>query len=107
MELKLILKDSTAIDLADAGYNNGHYVVNCANDAAFRTLCEKLTEENLSEIQVTEDGEILQAYRNSKLKGTQTINNDDGTVTGHFYLNEGERVRDEYADAGRILLGKE
>lgn len=108
MDLKLTLKDGTEIDLVDAGYNQ-HYVVECKDGKAFQKIWNKLTDENLSEIQITGDGDIAHTYTGSKLKGTQTVENPDGTVTGHFYLDGGAYVQpsDEYSEAGRILLGEE
>ena len=106
MELKLILKDGTQIDLMDAGYTR-HYVVKCADEAGFQEIWNKLTKENLSEIQITENGNTVHTITGSTLQGTQTVTNPDGTITGHFYLDGGEYVRDDYSEAGKILLGEE
>lgn len=108
MQLKLILKDGTEVDIVEAGYTQ-HYVVTCADEAAFKGIWEKMTEDNLSEIQITEDGSTVHTITGSSLSGTQTVNNPDGTVTGHFYLTGGEYVQatDDYSEAGKILLGEE
>ena len=62
MQLKLILKDGTEVDIVEAGYTQ-HYVVTCADEAAFKGIWEKMTEDNLSEIQITEDGSTVHHHR--------------------------------------------
>ena len=108
MELKLVLKDGTEIERAEAGLSQ-HYVVTCSSKTAFQRLWSAMTEENLAEIQITENGNTIQTIINSKLAGTQTVNNPDGTITGHFYLSGGEFTQQdaEYSEAGKILLGEE
>ena len=108
MALKLVLNDRTEIDLAEAGLSQ-HYVVTCASEAAFQQIWSDMTEENLSEIQITENGNPIQVIVNSKLAGTQTVNNPDGSITGHFYLSGGvyQQQDAEYSLAGKILLGEE
>ena len=108
MDLKLILKDQTEIELAEAGLSQ-HYVVTCTSKTAFQRLWANLTEDNLSEIQIVESGNMIQMILGSTLAGTQTVNNPDGTITGHIYLSGGVYVQQdaEYSEAGRILLGEE
>lgn len=108
MSLKLVLNDGTEIDLAEAGLSQ-HYVVTCSSKTAFQRLWSAMTDENLAEIQITENGNPIQTIINSKLAGTQTINNPDGTITGHFYLSGGvyQQQDAEYSLAGKILLGEE
>ena len=108
MSLKLVLNDGTEIDLAEAGLSQ-HYVVTCSSKTAFQRLWSAMTDENLAEIQITENGNTIQTIINSKLAGTQTVNNSDGTITGHFYLSDGEYTQQdaEYSLAGKILLGEE
>lgn len=106
--LKLILKDGTGIELEEAGYTQ-HYVVACEDVRSFQEIWDNLTEENLSEIRLVEDGNIVHTIIGSSLEGTQTVTNSDGTITGHFYLSGGEyrQPSDEYSEAGKILLGEE
>ena len=106
--LKLVLKDHTEIELAEAGLSQ-HYVVTCASEAAFQQIWSGMTDENLAEIQITENGNPIQTIIGSKLAGTQTVNNPDGTITGHFYLSGGvyQQQDAEYSEAGKILLGEE
>lgn len=108
MALKLVLKDRTEIELAEAGISQ-HYIVICQSEAAFKSLWDNMTDENLSEIQITDGGNTIQTIINSTLAGTQTVNNPDGTLTGHFYLTGGEYTQQdaEYSVAGKILLGEE
>lgn len=108
MALKLILNDGTEIELVEAGLSQ-HYVVLCSSRTAFQRLWGSMTDENLAEIRITENDETIQTIVNSKLAGTQTVNNPDGTLTGHFYLTGGEYTQQdaEYTEAGKILLGEE
>ena len=109
MDLKLILKDGTEIQMADASLSQ-HYVVMCADKDAFHEIWDMLTEENISELQVMENGVITRTIVGSKLNGTQAVMNPDGiTITGHFYMSGGAYIQqgDEYSEAGRILLGEE
>ena len=106
MSLQLVLSDGSAIDIVEAGYTK-HFVVTCADADAFKEIWDKMTDENLSEVQITEDGNTVHTIAGMTLNGTQTVSNPDGTITGHFYMDGGEYVADEYSDAGRILLGEE
>ena len=108
MSLTLVLNDGTEVELAEAGLSQ-HYVVTCSSKTAFQRLWSAMTDENLAEIQITENGNPIQTIINSKLAGTQTVNNPDGTITGHFYLSGGvyQQQDAEYSEAGKILLGEE
>ncbi len=106
MSLQLVLNDGSAIDIVEAGMTK-HFVVTCADVEAFVAIWDKMTDENLSEVQITEDGNTVHTIAGMTLGGTQTVANPDGTITGHFYMDGGEYVADEYSDAGRILLGEE
>lgn len=105
MGLQLILKDETAIDLVEAGLSK-HFVVLCNDANAFKAIWDEMTEDNLSEVRITEYGETVRVITGMTLAGTQTIENPDGTITGHFYMQGGEYAEDEYAQAGRILMGE-
>lgn len=104
--LKMILADASEIELVEAGATK-HYVLLCADQAAFDAVWAKMTDGNLASIRVEEDGVTVQQIANARLSGTQTLNNEDGTITGHIYLTGGDFVPDEYSEAGRILLGEE
>lgn len=108
MALKMILKDETEIELAEAGLTQ-HYVVSCASDDEFKELWSKMTEENLAEIRISDGENVIQTITGSRLAGTQTVHDGDGEITGHFYLTGGEFTQQdaEYTQAGKILLGEE
>lgn len=108
MELKLVLNDGTNIELAEAGYNVNHCVVNCNDREEFQSVWNKLTPENLTEVQLTDNGNTVQIITGLNLNGTQTVANSDGTITGHFYFEGGVvKQNDEYSEVGKILLGEE
>ena len=104
--LQLILNDGSAIDLVEAGITK-HFVVTCADTDAFKDIWDMMTNENLSEVQIVDNGTVIHTIAGMSLNGTQTVVNSDGTLTGHFYMDGGEYVEDEYSEAGRILLGEE
>lgn len=106
--MTMILSDGTQISLADASFNK-HYVISCQDCEDFKTQRDKLTEQNLAEIQITDSGQTIATVRNAMLTGVQEVINSDGSVTGHFYFSGGETVQpeSEYSEAGRILMGEE
>lgn len=106
MSLQLVLNDGSAIDIVEAGLTK-HFVVTCADVEAFVAIWDKMTAENLSEVRITENGNTLHTIAGMTLNGTQTVENTDGTLTGHFYMDGGVYVEDEYSEAGHILLGEE
>lgn len=105
MSLKLVLRDNTEIELADGSIAK-HFTVVCATKEDFVTIWSKLTLENLSEVRLMDGDATICILTNLILIGTQTMDNSDGSITGHFYTDGGEFLTDEYAEAGRILLGE-
>ena len=107
MSLQMILKDNTAIDIVESGLS-GHIVMQCADQEEFNDIWAQLVTLAAEEYTIEKNGETVQAVQNATLTGTQTVTNPDGTLTCHFYL-DGEIVSesDEYAIAGRILMGEE
>lgn len=102
--LKLILNDETDVELADATSND--LVILCDDRSAFCNIWSRLTNDNLASVCITRDGAQIQAMNGLSLIGVQAVVNPDGSITGHFYYH-GEYTEDEYAIAGRILLGEE
>ena len=75
--LQLVLKDKTAIALADAALSM-HIVVVCKDGRAFQEIWNKLTDDNLSDVLITEGGTAIQRIVGMTLSGTQTVRNADG-----------------------------
>lgn len=107
MSLQMILKDNTAIDIAESGLS-GHIVMQCADRDAFNAIWDQLTPEAVEDLTVVNNGDVVQVMENVTLDGTQTVTNPDGSLTCHFYF-DGDLVSqsDEYSIAGRILMGEE
>lgn len=107
MSLQMILKDDTAIDIVESGLS-GHVVALCSDQEEFNSIWEQLTSAEAQEYTISKDGETVQAVENASLTGTQTMTNPDGSLTCHFYL-DGTIISEsnEYAIAGRILMGEE
>jgi hypothetical protein len=105
--VKIVLKDGTEIQIAQATYD-GHYVIDCANRAAYDAVWDNFTTENLEDFRLVDnnDNMVLRVLY-IRLTSTQAILNPDNTVTGHFYLSGGTVLPNEYEQAGRILLGEE
>ncbi|MCC8128298.1 MAG: hypothetical protein LIO92_13060 [Clostridiales bacterium] len=103
--IKMVLADESEIELSEFTLPM-HAVVVCAAKDDVVALWDKLTEENLSSVQIYYDGVQLYVFTNGSLNGQQTVTNTDGTLTAHFYM-DGERVETEYEQAGKILLGEE
>lgn len=105
--MKIILKDNTEIELAQATYD-GHYVVDCASRAAYDAIWDNFTTANLEDFKLVDDNDnVVSETLYIRLSSTQAILNPDNTVTGHFYFSGGTVLPNEYEEAGRILLGEE
>ena len=105
--MKIILKDNTEIQVSQATYD-GHYVINCANRAAYDAIWDDFTTENLEDFKFVDDNNnVVQRVLYIRLLSTQAILNPDNTVTGHFYFGGGTVLPNEYEQAGKILLGEE
>lgn len=105
--LKMVLQDGTELDLKEFALPM-HAIIQCATKDDALTKWELLTQENLTYVQIQQNGEVLLAFQYAGLTGVQYILNADGTVTAHFYM-DGERAETpdaEYAQAGKILLGE-
>ena len=107
MSLQMVLKDNTAIDIVESGLS-GHIVMQCADQAEFDTIWTKLSSPAVEEYTIVKNGDTVQTVAGASLSGTQTLVNNDGTLTGHFYI-DGDILAesDEYATVGRILMGEE
>lgn len=105
--MKIILANNEEIEVADATFG-GHYVINCANSAAYQNIWNKFTSNNLSTFKLIDNNDkILVNKIQVRLLSTQAIINQDNTVVGHFYFSKGLDVPNEYEAAGKILLGED
>lgn len=104
MALNLILKDGSTVELSN--YTIDDFIVHCDNRTSLNSVWDKMTTNNLKEVQISSDGNIIQSMEEITILGVQTVFNTDSTFTAHFYYR-GECVEDPYAIAGKILLGEE
>lgn len=86
---QIVLKDGSTVELIEASYPK-HYVMTCSSRTAFQKAWAKMTDENISEIHVMEDGEEKAIVVGSRFSGTQTVNISASTIIGHFYLDGGD-----------------
>ena len=87
--MQMILVDETVIDLMPESIGDRHLVVSCASKTAFQKIWGKLTEANLAEVKIMDDGELYQTVEGMHITGTQTHNLPNGTMIGHFYMDGG------------------
>ena len=107
-ELIMVLADGTEIQISQFAYPM-HAVVLCESKEDGLAKWELLTPDNLNSVTIKQNGEALAAYQYVGLDGAQFVNNADGTVTAHFYM-QGERLPHpdaEYVTAAKILMGEE
>lgn len=106
-DLKMILTDSTEVDLAEFTLPM-HVVVVLPTKEDVLALWDRMEPENLTDVKIKDGEEILFTFLNAGVVGQQSVVNLDGTITAHFYL-DGERVAQasaEYETAAKILLGE-
>lgn len=109
---KIRLKDGTEYQLAD-GEIGSHFAIVCPDKETFINIWSKMTDENLSEVTVTVDGNTLTIMTNIMLDGAQAIYSQVGTIMGLFYFHGADYssvepvvVDEDYIEAAKILLGE-
>lgn len=86
---QMTLKDGmTTINLIEANCPK-HFVAQYESAAAFQRAWNSMTDENVLEICVFDNGQPETVVVGSRLAGTQTVNLKDGSIIGHFYLENG------------------
>lgn len=109
--MNMILHDGTQIPIIDGSYT-GTVILILEDRKALMDIWDQLTRDNLKEVKIThDDGTLIRTMHNLSLEGIQTVNNPEGTITAHFYLQETETgnvtTDAEYIQAAKILLGEE
>ncbi len=88
MKDTLILKDGTTIEL-EAGASLGAIQVLAIDRSAMLQIWDKLTDENLAEVQIKNDsGLTVGTYKNLVLVSETSVVSTDGTVTTTYSLRE-------------------
>lgn len=108
-KLKMILSDQSEISLLEFALPM-HATVSCTTEDEVMALWKRLTQENLTKLDIVFDGDIVLQYRYAGLEGVQCMINPDATITMHIYMG-GEKVpmneeEIEYINAAKILLGE-
>ena len=112
MELSLMLHNGDIIPLLDTSYMT-QFVVACNTPQQFLNIWSAMTQENLQDVTILQNGIPIYKLSNLVLTGAQAVYNSDNTITGHFYFytNEAQSVISEddaaYIQAAKILLGEE
>lgn len=85
---KLILKDKTEI-IIEAGSSIGNIIVKSTSPAAMAETWAKMTADNLSSVEFTNDSDVVSGtYTDLKLESETSVIESDGTVTTHYRLRE-------------------
>lgn len=99
--IKIVLKDKTELIVDQVNFPAD--IIKCYNTKEeLLSVWNMLTDDNMSEMEVYEGDVKTMVLENYTLDGIQTVINDDGTITGHFYLRDGvykSVVVDEVAEA--------
>ena len=85
---KLVLKDKTELIIDQINFP-ADIVKLYSSKEEFYNVWNMLTADNVSEMEVWEDDVKTMVMEGYLLDGSQTVTNDDGTITGHFYLRDG------------------
>lgn len=104
--LVMILNDGTEVSIVEGGINQ-HFVKICNSSAEFKNVWDMFTDENLSSVIISKNGNHILQIDGMHLTGVQAFVNNNSSLTCHFYMEGGVEIEPEYARAGRILLGKE
>lgn len=102
---KLILNDGAAIEL-EAGASLGAIQVSASDRLAMLQIWEKLTEDNLAEVQIKNgSGLIIGTYKDLVLVSETSVVAADGTVITKYCLREKTDVekRLDNVEAGQII----
>lgn len=102
---KLILKDGAAIEL-EAGASLGAIQVSASDRSAMLQIWEKLTEDNLAEVQIrNSSGLTVGTYSDLILVSETSVVAADGTVTTTYSLREKTDVekRLDNVEAGQAI----
>lgn len=103
----IILNDGSTIDATSITLEP-HFSASVQNWDAFIDLIDRLTPDNLIQIQAAINDNLVVTFTDCELVGTQTVNNFDGSMEAHFYLT-GEpapQTDPSYETAYKILIGE-
>ena len=109
--MKLIFNDNSELEISN--YTSGAFIIQCNNKNEFFDIwSNKMTNENLSKVQITDGVAPILNMENLTFDGAQVVCNTDSTYTCYFYFHGQNYITIseedmEYAEVGRILLGEE
>lgn len=105
---KIILKDKTEIEVKQMT-SIGSVTVDLQNVAALQELKDRLSSDNLSEVQTTNaDGIVVGNYEGMVLQEVWTVKWTDAGIETVFGLREKteiEKLREEFAEAQAVQDG--
>lgn len=104
--MKIILNDASTIEV-DSVTLEPHMAVSCPDRAAFLSIWDRLTPQNLDHVEIYKADAFVAAFNACELIGTQTVNNYDGSMIAHFYLagEPAPKTDPAYEQAYAIITG--
>ncbi len=89
--LSIVLADSTTVTVEQVALAPLSIVALSADMASMVELWELLSDtEKAATLEVLSDENVLAAFGNVTLTGTQTVYNNDGSMTVHYYMDYGQ-----------------
>lgn len=97
---KIILKNKTEFEIAD-GASLGNIQIQSADFAGIKSITEAFTEENISKVTFTHNGQTSGEYENLKYEGFSYMPNmgEDGAEDGTYMVTVRLRTKTEVEKA--------
>lgn len=105
MKTFILLADSSALEVDNFTFDQ-HFSISSTTPEEVQNLWNNiLTPENLSHIQILQDGIVVARYRDCVLSSVQASNLSSERIVGHFYLTgTPQRSSDEvYEQAYNVI----
>lgn len=97
-KLRLVLTSGTEIAISEFTFPC-HIVMTCDDKEDMQTVWEMLTDAELVNAAVKQGDDCLLKIQHATVSGTQTVINNDGSLTAHFYLDAEVYGNDDAANA--------
>lgn len=88
-DMKIVLKDKTELSIDGLNFP-ANIIKTCKSKDEVMNVWGFLTNDNMEEMHVYEDGVESIVMKGYTLDGVQATVNPDGTVAAHFYLRDGQ-----------------
>lgn len=104
MKDTMILKDGTVIEL-EAGSGLSNMVVVSESRRSMADIWEKLTQENLSKVQIKNSYGLVEGnYENLLLVSETSVANEDGTVSTSYNFREKTEIEKKMDELSNEII---